>query len=102
MHSGSKSADAIGACSSWREVGLTNEAVGDALQQDLATRLQVAVETYSQLSGSGRNGSAFQMAGAAREDCGVAVGFRNDTVRKLEYAKRCFCNYARMKVATGG
>ena len=94
--------DILGACRSWREVGLTSEAVGDALQQDLTARLQEAVATYSQLSGSGQDGSAFQMAGAAREDCSVAVGFRNDTVRKLEYAQRCFCNYARMKVAAGG
>ncbi|AVO39871.1 OmpA family protein [Amaricoccus tamworthensis] len=93
--------DIMGACRSWRDVGLTTESVGGALQQDLATRLQEATQTYSRLSGSGRNGSAYQMAGAAREDCDVAVGYRADTVRKLEYAKRCFCNYARMKVAVG-
>ena len=91
----------LAACPSYREVALAQSAVGEALQTDLAARLSEAVATYSRLTASGTNGPAFQMAGAAREDCGQAVGYDAASVRKLEYAKRCFCSSARMRTALG-
>jgi hypothetical protein len=93
--------DILAACSSYRAVALTESAVGDALQNDLSLRLNEAVENYARLTASGANGPAFQMAGAAREDCGQAVGYNRQSVRKVEYAKRCFCSSARMRTALG-
>lgn len=91
--------DILAACPSYRRVALSQNAVGDALQTDLSARLSEAVETYNRLTASGSNSPAFQMAGAAREDCGQAVGYDGGSVRKLEYAKRCFCSSARMRTA---
>lgn len=91
--------DIFAACRSWRDLGLTEASVGAELAQDLRSRLAEAAGAYEQLRRSGVNGPAYQMAGAAREDCGTAVGFRDDAVRKVEYAQRCLCNFARMKVA---
>ncbi|PRY25335.1 OmpA family protein [Aliiruegeria haliotis] len=93
--------DMLAACRSWRDIGLDASAVGEALQNDLNTRLGEAVSFYQQLASSGGNGPAFQMAGAAREDCGNAVGFDGGSVRKVEYAQRCMCSSARMRVAAG-
>jgi hypothetical protein len=92
-------ADILAACRSYRDVPLSQTAVGDELQNDLVARLQVAVAQYDQLTSSGRNGPAFQMAGAAREDCGKAIGLNPESVRKVEYAKRCFCSSARLEAA---
>ena len=91
--------DIFAACRSWRDLGLTQALVGAELEQDLRARLAEAVGAFQQLRQSGTNGPAYQMAGAAREDCGTAVGFEAQAVRKVEYAQRCLCNYARMKVA---
>ncbi len=91
--------DILAACPSYRRVALSQNAVGDALQDDLTLRLSEAVETYNRLTANGSNSPAFQMAGAAREDCGQAVGYDGASVRKIEYAKRCFCSSARMRTA---
>lgn len=93
--------DILAACRSYRQVPLAADDIGNALQTDLAARLQEAAREYQTLTATGGNGAAFQMAGAAREDCGQAVGYNDDSVRKVEYAKRCFCNSARMQVALG-
>ncbi|MFV0332528.1 MAG: OmpA family protein [Tropicimonas sp.] len=89
------------ACRSWRQVSLSEASIGPALQGDLQTRLGEAVAWYARLEGNGQNGAAFQMAGAAREDCGNAVGFDGGASRKLEYAQRCLCSSARLRTATG-
>lgn len=91
----------LDACRSWRQVPLTQASIGPALQGDLQARLDEAVAWYAKLETTGANGPAFQMAGAAREDCGNAVGFDSGAVRKLEYAQRCLCNSARLRTATG-
>ncbi|MEE4188681.1 MAG: OmpA family protein [Roseobacter sp.] len=93
--------DILAACTSYRNVALSQNAVGEELQNDLSLRLTEAVEQYTRLTASGSNGPAFQMAGAAREDCGQAVGYNTTSVRKLEYSKRCFCSSARMRTALG-
>ncbi|AXI45594.1 OmpA family protein [Sulfitobacter sp. SK012] len=93
--------DILAACQSFRAVPLAQSAIGDELQQDLLNRLSEAVISYDRFNGNGANGSAFQMAGAARQDCGQAVGYGADSVRKLEYAKKCFCNSARLQTALG-
>lgn len=92
-------AEILAACRSYRDVQLTQAAVGDELQNDLMQRLGEASARRTQLEGSGRNSPAFQMAGAAREDCGKAAGLATDSIRKVEYAKRCFCSYARLEAA---
>ncbi|MEM1006004.1 MAG: OmpA family protein [Pseudomonadota bacterium] len=94
-------AEILAACRSYRDVQLTQAAVGNELQQDLNTRLQTAVTQYQLLTNSGQNGPAFQMAGAAKEDCGKAVGLDAGSIRKVEYAKRCFCSSNRLNVALG-
>lgn len=91
--------DILAACGSWRDVGLTQAAVGPKLDQDLLARLSEAVTYYDHFANSGGNGPAFQMAAAAREDCGNAVGFVDRAHRKLEYAQRCICSSARLRVA---
>lgn len=93
--------DILKACPSYRTVSLSQSAIGDELQADLVKKLQTAVTTYTQYTASGANTPAYQMAGAAREDCGVAVGFDDNSVRKIEYAQKCFCNSARLQVALG-
>lgn len=93
--------DVLGACMSYRNVSLTQSSIGDELQMDLVTKLDKSVSVHATYSQNGQNVSALQMAGAATEDCGLAVGLENDSVRKLEYAKKCFCNSARMNVALG-
>ena len=94
--------DILAACRSYREIDLTTGALGPALENDLEQRRDEAVAAFATLVGSGNNGPAYQMAGAAREDCGTAVGYGLDDPRKLEYAQRCFCNSARLQVALGG
>ena len=93
--------DILGACQSYRDVALSQSAVGEELQNDIRARLSEAVIYYDRFAANGANGPAFQMAGAAKQDCGQAVGYGNDSVRKLEYAKKCFCNSARLKTALG-
>lgn len=92
-------AEILAACRSYRDIQLSQTAVGDALQNDLVQRLSDASTQRVQLENSGLNGPAFQMAGAAREDCGKAAGLANDSIRKIEYSKRCFCSYARLETA---
>lgn len=94
-------AEILSACRSYREVRLSEASVGDELQNDLVNRLQVASEQRAQLTNSGLKGPAFQMAGAAREDCGKAVGLGSGSIRKVEYSKRCFCSFARLEAALG-
>ncbi|MEM9127702.1 MAG: OmpA family protein [Pseudomonadota bacterium] len=91
--------DLLAACRTYREINITPASVGDALQSDLRARLSEALDFFEQLEASGANGPAFQMAGAAREDCASAVGYRRDAARKAEYAQKCICNSARMRVA---
>ncbi|MDW3225359.1 MAG: OmpA family protein [Paracoccaceae bacterium] len=91
--------DIMKACRTYREIPLTPASVGAELQTDLRTRLAEAVQSFDQLAASRRDGAAFQMAGAAREDCGIAVGYDADAVRKAEYAQKCFCSSARMQAA---
>jgi OmpA family protein len=91
----------LGACTSYRNISLSQSAIGTELQGDLLAKLQQAVSVHAQYSQNGRNAPALQMAGAAQEDCGIAVGFDDNSVRKLEYAKKCFCNSARLQTALG-
>lgn len=91
--------DIMAACRSYREIPLTQTSVGEELQQDLEARLLEAVNTYTELAALRRDGSAFQMAGSAREDCTIAVSYDADALRKVEYAQKCFCSSARMRVA---
>lgn len=93
--------DIMGACRSYREVQLSSNAFGAELDQDLRTKLATAISDYQTLVSAGTNGPAYQMAGAAREDCGIAIGFSDGETRKLEYVKRCFCSSARLDVAAG-
>lgn len=94
--------DMLAACRSYRDIAITPASVGDALQSDLEARLAEATSAYANFQASGRNGPAFQMAGAAREDCGIATGFERDSLRKTEYAQRCICNSARLRTALSG
>jgi hypothetical protein len=89
----------MAACRSYREIPLTQASVGGELQTDLEARLIEAANTYQELSVQRRDGSAFQMAGSAREDCTIAVSYKADAIRKVEYAQKCFCSSARMRVA---
>ena len=91
--------DMLAACRTYREVPLTVSSVGTELQTDLESRLSEAEGFFAQLAAARRSGAAFQMAGAAREDCNIAVGYDEAALRKVEYAKRCFCSSARMRVA---
>ncbi|MEO9652473.1 MAG: OmpA family protein [Roseobacter sp.] len=91
--------DMLQACRSFREIPLTTSSVGAELQTDIEQRLSEADQFYDQLAVVRQTGAAFQMAGAAREDCFVAAGYDSDSLRKVEYAKRCFCSSARMRVA---
>ncbi|MFK7879674.1 OmpA family protein [Roseobacter sp.] len=89
----------MNACRTYREIPLTPASVGEELQTDLVARLTEAVQSFDALAASRRDGAAFQMAGAAREDCGIAVGYSADAIRKTEYAQKCFCSSARMQAA---
>ena len=91
--------DMLQACRSFREIPLTRASVGDELQTDIEQRLSEADTFYEQLAVARQSGAAFQMAGAAREDCFIAAGYDADSLRKVEYAQRCFCSSARMRVA---
>lgn len=93
--------DMLAACRSYREIQLSRNAVGPSLEQDLRQKLLTAEQQYQSFAATGSNGPAYQMAGAAREDCGIAVGFDGGASRKLEYSKRCLCSYARLSVAMG-
>ncbi|MEO0990657.1 MAG: OmpA family protein [Pseudomonadota bacterium] len=94
--------DMLRACRSFREIGVTQSTLGASLDGDLRGRLDEAIAYYDRLAASGANGPAFQMAGAAREDCGSAVGYTDGEIRKVEYARRCICNSTRMQVALRG
>ncbi|MDB6178719.1 OmpA family protein [Paracoccus sp. Z330] len=94
--------DMLAACRSYREIQLSQSNIGASLEQDLRQKLATAVQQYQSFAATGGNGPAYQMAGAAREDCGIAVGFDGGASRKLEYSKRCLCSYARLSVAMGG
>lgn len=91
--------DMLAACRTYREIPLTVSSVGEELQSDLETRLSEAESFFAQLAAARRSGAAFQMAGAAREDCNIAVGYDKSALRKVEYSQRCFCSSARMRVA---
>lgn len=93
--------DMLAACRSWRGINVTPASVGPELQGDLISRLNEAVAAYQRFGADGANAAAFQMAGAAREDCGIAVGFGDAERRKVEYAQRCLCSSARLRVALG-
>lgn len=94
--------DMLAACRSYREIQLSQSSIGTSLEQDLRQKLAVAIQQYQSYAATGANGPAYQMAGAAREDCGIAAGFDGGATRKLEYSKRCLCSYARLQVAMGG
>lgn len=92
----------LDACRSYRTIEIkANAGSSPDLQGDLQARLTEAVGTFNQLAATGANGPAFQMAGAAQDDCSQAVGFEGQSLRKVEYAKRCFCSSARMRTALG-
>ena len=91
--------DMMAACRSYRNIDLNPAGFGDEFQTDLRTRLDRAVSSYARFVANGRNGPAFQMAGAAKYDCGIAVGLQPNEGRKLEYGQKCFCNSARLQVA---
>lgn len=93
--------DMLAACRSYRDIELNPAGFGDAFQADLQARLQEALAAYAGFAADGRNGPAFQMAGAARHDCGIAAGLDMQAGRKLEYGQKCFCNSARLRVALG-
>ncbi len=90
------------ACRSYREVPITQASIGQSLQSDLQQRLSEAVAGYDRLGNAGTNTAALQMAGAAREDCGIATGYDGDSLRKVEYAQKCLCSSARYRTAVGG
>lgn len=94
--------DIIAACPSYRTVAVNSSMIGDAMQNDLQTNLSAAITNYQLLAGNGRNSSAFQMAGAARASCERAIGLHDTSIRKIEYAQKCFCDHARMVTALGG
>lgn len=91
--------DMMAACRSYRNIDLNPAGFGDEFQSDLQARLDRAVSSYVRFAADGRNGPAYQMAGAAKYDCGIAVGLQTNESRKLEYGQKCFCNSARLQVA---
>jgi hypothetical protein len=91
----------MAACRNFRDVPLTRDSIGDELQGDLQTRLATAKSYFQNFQSNGLNTPAFQVAGAARETCEIAVAYEPAQLRKLEYAQRCFCNAARLDVALG-
>ncbi|MEM0950076.1 MAG: OmpA family protein [Pseudomonadota bacterium] len=91
--------DMLAACPSYRTIPLSAQDIGPVVQDDLASRLATAAASYQQFQSSGQNGPAFQMAGAARHDCGIATALDADAPRKVEYGQRCLCNFARLQVA---
>lgn len=93
--------DALAACRSWRQVPLEPRQVNDLLQRELVQRTAEAEATVARLRSSGTNAPAFQMAGAAVEDCATAQGFGLDQFRKREYSQRCLCSSYRMQAALG-
>ncbi|MEM8958586.1 MAG: OmpA family protein [Pseudomonadota bacterium] len=92
---------ALAACRSYRQIPLEPAQVNELLQNDLIQRTAEAVAVEARLRGSGGNPAAYQMAGAAVEDCGTAQGYGMTQPRKREYAKRCLCSSARMQAALG-
>jgi outer membrane protein OmpA-like peptidoglycan-associated protein len=91
--------DMMKACRSYRNIDLNPAGFGAEFQSDLQARLDRAVASYARFAADGRNGPAYQMAGAAKYDCGIAVGLETDELRKLEYGQKCFCSSARLQVA---
>jgi len=91
--------DMLAACRSYRNISLNPAGFGTAFQNDLRERLETAVASHERFAANGQNGPAFQMAGAAKHDCGIAVGLAMDEERKREYGQRCFCTSARLNVA---
>lgn len=94
--------DMLAACRTYREIELNPAGFGTEFQSDLTARLQEAVSAHARFAADGENGPAFQMAGAARHDCGIATGLDMQAGRKLEYGQKCFCNSARLRVALNG
>ena len=94
--------DMLAACRSYRDISITPASIRDELQQDLESRLSEAVSAFAAYQSNGTNGPAFQMAGAAQEDCGIATGFEPNALRKTEYAQRCICSSARLRTALSG
>ena len=92
--------DLLQACRSYREVMLP-EIDPDVLSSDLRNRLERAVQRRAELMQSGTNSPAYQVAGAAVEDCSAAYGFAPGAERREEYVKRCLCNYARISMLGG-
>lgn len=91
--------DMLAACRTYREIDLNPAGFGQEFQSDLRARLDEAVAAYAQFSSDGRNAAAFQMAGAARFDCGIATELDLQAGRKKEFGQKCFCNSARLRVA---
>lgn len=92
-------AEIMGACRSYRNIALNSAGFGAELQADLQTRFDEAVAAYNRLETNGDNGPAYQMAGAAKHDCGIATTLEMSEGRKEEYSQKCFCSSARMRVA---
>ena len=92
---------ALAACRSYREIPIQPAQVNELLQNDLIQRTAEAVSVEARLRGTGGNSPAYQMAGAAVEDCGAAQGYGMNQPRKREYAQRCLCSSARMQAALG-
>ena len=91
----------LAACRSFRQIDLNPAGFGDAFEADLRSRLVEAASAFQRFAADGRNGPAFQMAGAAKYDCGIATSLGATEPRKLEYGQKCFCNSARLRVALG-
>lgn len=91
--------DMLAACRSYREINISPADVNAALQSDISDRYSEARQFFEKLAGVRGNGAAFQMAGAAVEDCRIATSYELDALRKGEYAQKCLCNSARMRVA---
>ena len=91
----------LAACRSFRQIDLNPAGFGEAFESDLRSRLVEASGAFERFAADGRNGPAFQMAGAAKHDCGIATSLGASEPRKLEYGQRCFCNSARLRVALG-
>ncbi|MFK7869228.1 MAG: OmpA family protein [Roseobacter sp.] len=91
--------DMLAACRSYRDINISPADVNAALQSDISDRYTEAQQFFDRLAGVRGNGAAFQMAGAAVEDCRIATSYELDALRKGEYAQKCLCNSARMRVA---
>ena len=91
----------LAACRSFRQIAITRQSIGEELQGDLRNYLATARSQFTAFQSNGQNTPAFEVAGAAREACEIAVAYDMQAIRKVEYAKRCLCNSARLQVAMG-